>query len=438
MDYRKDKELESFRQIMEVPNTFEDGFKLSSFIGAVFLALVMIPGALYMELLAGMGIGPAAQWVTVILFIEIAKRANKQLSRAEIFILFYLAGAIVGQNVHGTPLFRQFLVTSEAAVSAGLTGYFGNHSWIAPDPNNLAAYEHRSFFTMAWMPYIALFAFRMFMSKLDHAVLSYGLFRQASDVERLPFPLAPIGAQGIMALAEDQEQKAGQRSERWRIFAIGGALGMIGGLLYLALPTLSGPLFGQTLSIFPMPFIDLNPYIEGFLPTATLGVSFDFGMIMIGMVMPFWAVFGSFIGAMILVLVNPMLYWLGAHGVTLDNRPILGYTWSEGQSLVETAFSNNVDFYFSFTIGISLVVAYVGLRSAFGKSKKSLDTDAPKDEVYKIPEGRGDIPNMWILACYFITSFIIIAVCWWLIDFHWGVLWVLLFYAFLYTPIISY
>jgi len=434
--FHKDKELEQFRQIMEVPKTFEKGFRASSFIGAMFLALVMIPGALYMELMAGMGIGPAAQWVTVILFIEIAKRANKMLSRAEIFILFYLSGAIVAQHVHGTPLFRQFVVSSEAAVSAGLTNLFGDHSWIAPDPNDVTAYQDRSFFTWAWLPFLALYAFRMFMTKLDHAVVSYGLFRQASDVERLPFPMAPVGAQGIMALAEDQEQKVGEHSLRWRLFAIGGAIGMVGGLLYLAIPTLSGPLLNQTYSIFPMPFIDLNPYIEDILPAAVLGISFDFGQLMFGMVMPFWAVLGSFLGAMALVFVNPFLYWLGDQGVTIDNMPILGNTWQPGMSLVETQFANNVDFYFSFTIGISLVVAYIGISSAF-RRKRSMATDAPEDRVV-IPEGRGDIPTFWILLCYFGTSVLIVAVSGYLIEWHFGIMMVLLFYAFLYTPIISY
>ncbi|MBN2713831.1 MAG: peptide transporter, partial [Planctomycetes bacterium] len=177
---RVDKELAEYRSLMEVPDTFEDGFSGSSLVGALFLGLIMIPGSLYMELLAGMGVGPAAQWVTVILFIEVAKRANAKLSRAQIFILFYMAGAIVGQQVHGTPLFRQFLVNSEAAVTTGISTLFP--SWVAP-PAGSDAYNQRSFFQLAWLPVIGLIAFRMFFSKLDNAVLGYGLFRRTSDVE---------------------------------------------------------------------------------------------------------------------------------------------------------------------------------------------------------------------------------------------------------------
>ena len=73
---RYDKELEEFRNLMKVPSTFEEGFSLASLVGALFVALMMVPGAMYMSLLAGESIGPAAQWVTVILFIEVARRAT--------------------------------------------------------------------------------------------------------------------------------------------------------------------------------------------------------------------------------------------------------------------------------------------------------------------------------------------------------------------------
>src|SRR5512137_3016664 len=118
---KPDKELEQFRSIMSVPSHFEDGFSLSSLIGTLFVALIMVPGALYMELVAGMGIGGAAQWVTVLLFVEVAKRANARLSRPQLFILFYMSGMVVGQSVYGTLLFQQFLVRSDAAVSYGIS-----------------------------------------------------------------------------------------------------------------------------------------------------------------------------------------------------------------------------------------------------------------------------------------------------------------------------
>ena len=54
--------LREFRDLMEVPSTFEDGFTWPALIGALFVAFMMVPGSMYMNLLAGIGIGPAAQW----------------------------------------------------------------------------------------------------------------------------------------------------------------------------------------------------------------------------------------------------------------------------------------------------------------------------------------------------------------------------------------
>ena len=180
-----------------------------------------------------MGVGAAAQWVTVILFIEVAKRANAKLSRPQLFVLFYMSGSIVGQAVYGNLLWNQFLVRSDAAVSQGLSSLFPK--WYAPiDPS---AYDHRSFFQAAWLPALGLFVFRQFFGKLDNTVLGYGLFRLTSDVEKLPFPLAPIGAQGITALADDLDGKEKTESSwRWRVFSIGAALGMVFGALYMAFP----------------------------------------------------------------------------------------------------------------------------------------------------------------------------------------------------------
>ena len=64
MEHKLDKELDEFRKIMEVPSTFVEGFQWSALFGAIFVALLMVPGAIYMGLLAGTGIGSAAQWVT--------------------------------------------------------------------------------------------------------------------------------------------------------------------------------------------------------------------------------------------------------------------------------------------------------------------------------------------------------------------------------------
>ncbi len=425
----QDKELEDFRRLLEVPDSFEEGFNLTSFLGTLFVAVVMVPGALYMELVAGMGIGGAAQWVTVLLFVEVAKRANAKLSRAQLFILFYMAGMIMGRSSVGTLLFTQFLVRSDAAVASGVAALIP--SWVAPANLNELP---RTFLIRPWLPVIGLLLFREVFSRLDSAVLGYGLFRLTSDVERLPFPMAPVGAQGIVAVSDQVEGSAKQAGTnvRWRMFCVGCGVGMVFGLLYMALPTLSGAFFDTTLMMFKIPFADFTPYTQEFLPATATGISFDLGNVVLGMVLPFFSMVGSFIGLIFTFVMNPILYWNG-------KMP----TWERGDTTVLTLFANNVDFYFSFQIGVALAIACYGIFLSIltirrGRKKGASDQGYDRERVNKLSKERGHVPGWMVFLTYAVTCSAYILVSGALIGWHPGVMAVLFFFGFLYTPLISY
>lgn len=422
-----DKELEQFRALLEVPDTFEEGFNVTSLLGTLFVALVMVPGALYMELVAGTGIGGAAQWVTVLLFVEVAKRANAKLSRAQLFILFYMSGMIMGRSVIGTPLYTQFLVRSDAAVSTGIAALIP--SWVAPSNLNELP---RTFLAKAWMPFIGLMLFREIMSRLDSAILGYGLFRLTSDVERLPFPMAPVGAQGILAVSEQVEgaAKSAGSNVRWRMFCIGCGVGMIFGLIYMALPTLTGAFFGKPLMMFKIPFADFTPYTQDFLPATATGYSFDLGNVVLGMALPYFSMLGSFVGLIFTFIMNPILY---AQGVM--------QTWERGDTTVLTLFANNVDFYFSFQIGVALAIACYGIYASITtirRNKGSQKEENRERRIAEISHKRGHLPGWLVFVTYCFTCSSYILLSGWLIDWHPGVMAVLFFFGFLYTPLISY
>ncbi len=425
------KELEQYRNVMEVPSTFEDGFSWTALFGALFVALLMVPGAMYMKLLAGYGVGPAAQWVTVILFLEVARRAHRTLKKAELFVLFYMAAAAMSQPFSG-PLFRQFFAQSNAATGMGVAELLP--IWYAPiDPDILA---QRNFFNPAWYPAIGLVIFQLLMSRINTSVLSYGFFRLASDIEKLPFPMAPIGAQGITALAEQQEEESQAGSEdnianwRWRVFSIGGVLGLSFGAIYLALPAISSAVLDESISILPIPFLDLTPKTAGFLSAAATGISLNLGQLVFGMVLPFFAVLGSFLGYMIQVVANPFLYHYG----------ILN-SWTPNDTTITTMFKNFMDFYFSFGLGVTLALALMGfwkIYKAFKSTAKRDDDGDDEGSIWDVPEGRGDIQLRWIIMAYMATTTLYILVSGWLIDWHPGVMWVLFFFGFVYTPVIAY
>ena len=432
-----DKELEQYRSLMEVPSSFEEGFTWTALIGATFIALLMVPGAMYMGLLAGGGI--SSQWVTVILFLEVARRAHKQIKRPELFVLFYMSAAAMG-NPFGGLLWNQFFVRSQAVAGAGLADYVTQVSWLAPaDP---AILDQRTFFNPAWYPAIGMVLFGTLVGRIGGISLTYGLFRLASDIEKLPFPMAPVGAQGIMALVEQQTEEGAKTDPkeglRWRVFSIGGVLGMTFAAIYTAMPAVTGAIFGTPIQIFPIPFVDLSAKTADLLPAVATGLTLDLGVFMVGLVLPFYALLGSFLAMIATCIANPILRTAG-----------LLPTWRPGDNTIQTQFKNNLDFYFSFQIGIALAVAAVGIWQVWRSLKANRARAATQQAAQaaeplglvgepKPKSTRGDINFKFILSVYVLATLCYILLSGYLIDWDARVMFVLVFFAYIYTPLVSY
>ncbi|UIJ39278.1 OPT/YSL family transporter [Desulfobaculum bizertense] len=413
-----DAELREYRDLLKPPDHFEDGFGWKTVIGAIFIGFLMMPGSMYLQLVIGSSIGPAARWVTIILFADIARRSYTQLRQQEIFLLYYMAGAALASPFQGL-LWNQYLVQSDAAQMLGLTEFIP--AWIAPQPGSDSLVE-RTFFHRDWLMPVLLLVGSQLITRIDHFGLGYALYRITSDVEKLPFPMAPVGALGTMALAESTEDR--RTGWKWRVFSIGGVIGLAFGFLYVVLPALSGLIISEPIRLIPIPWIELTRQTEDVLPAVATGIQLDLGLVFIGMVLPFWAVIGGLIGLVITVILNPFLY---ARGILTR--------WHPGMETVDTVFANNLDFYMSFGIGLGLAVGAIGIwyaaRSLFRKTD-GLDFHA----LFHPPKGRGDI-NFWLsIAIYVFSTLAYIGLCVFLVpSFPW-IFFVI--YGFVFTPLISY
>ena len=78
----KEEQQERF-EIMPEEAPFEPGFNMKTLWAALFVGFVMLPGAIYRGLVTGMSMAVGAEWVTLILFIEIAKRTLTIMSDIE-------------------------------------------------------------------------------------------------------------------------------------------------------------------------------------------------------------------------------------------------------------------------------------------------------------------------------------------------------------------
>lgn len=452
-----DSELDQYRNLVEVPSEFKDGFGWSTVAGILFCGLVMMPGSIYLSLMTGGNMGAAGTWVTVILFAQIAKRAMKTMSRQELVVLLHAATIMVAASAlfpggpFGYIVYRAFLVTCDAARDAGMMHAFPK--WFVPPPESSAIME-RTLFHKDWLVPIALVAFTTFTGLLQRYTLGYFFFRLTSDVENLPFPLAPVSAQGATAMAE-MDQKTGAAdpesgpaaesatglrrkdfrktgSPRWRQFSLGVTLGALFGLVQVGVPAVTRLFLDKPVFLIPQPFIETTPLTQGILPATPTGLALDLGVILIGMVLPFWVVVGTFAAVAMTVFLNPLLQRLG----------VLTH-WQPGMDTVNTVFSNSMDFWMSFTIGASLAIAGVSLFSAVRDIRRKLKEirgrrrEAERQGIWTPPRpGRGDYPIWIALLLYCAATAAVTAACHVLVP--QVPLTFLVVLGFLYMPFIAY
>jgi hypothetical protein len=427
---RIDPELELYRGLMDVPDKFEEGFDIKAVIGAIFVGFVMMPGAIYLGLVAGQSLGPAAEWTTIILFTEVARRSFITLKRQEIYILFYIASSLASSGgglqlaggAFAGKIWDQYFIQSPAAEGMGIASEVPH--WVVPAANSEAILK-RTFFHPDWMLPVAILMLGTLLSRMNWFGLGYALFRVTSDYEQLPFPFAAITAQGSTALAEATTK---EESWRWRTFSIGAMIGLVFGALYIGVPTITGALMTKPLQLLPIPWIDLTRSTASILPAVPTGLMTDLGTVGAGFVVPFWAVVGGFISAIGTMILNPYLY---RTGVLTRWKPEMG--------TIETQFNNQVDFYFSLGIGVSLAVAVIGIASIIWQvivDRRHRSRNEKVERTWAAPPNRGDIP-MWIAIGMFVVSTIgYVILCWALVP-KFPLLFVILF-GFVLTPLNSY
>ncbi|MCX7013302.1 MAG: hypothetical protein NTW86_12240, partial [Candidatus Sumerlaeota bacterium] len=343
---------------------YEDGFSFRTVIGAVFVALVMMPGAIYLGLVAGQQLGAAAEWVTIILFAELARRSFATLKRQEVFVLFYVASSLASVTLahlalsggpFATTIWNQYLLQSPQ--TRAISGHIPD--WVVP-PASSPAIQRRDLADAAWwwsasrglLSPVVLIVIGSILGRMAWIGLGYTLFRLLSDGERLPFPLAPVAAAGATALAESTEREEGgtrRRSWRWNVFGVGASLGMVFGALYVLVPMATGLFMAKPIMLFPIPFLDFTRNVEGVLPATLISVSFDAGLIIAGMILPFRLVLGTFTAIMLTsVLGNPILLKLGAFR-----------HWTPGNGLLVNQMLLNFDFWMSVSVGMAAAVAAI-------------------------------------------------------------------------------
>lgn len=456
-----DKELEQYRNLLRPPQEFEDGFSWTTIAGILFCGLIMLPGSIYLGLMTGGSIGSAATWVTVILFSEMSRRAMKSMSKGNLIILLYAAGVMMATNVvipggpAGELVYRAYYATSDIVRDMGMRDYLPE--WWVPKADSPAITE-RNLFHKDWLVPALLAIMSAVYGLISKYTIGYFFFRLCSDVERLPFPLAPVSAQGSLALADSTKKPEEVEAElntvdaeghkplsKWRIFTLGSVIGLAFGFIQVGIPAITGLFLDKPVFLIPQPYLDTTTMTESILPATPTGLTIEPGIIITGMVLPFWAIIGSFAAILTTFILNPILH---ASEILVQ--------WQPGMNTVNTTFVNQIDFWMSFGFGTTFAIAIISIfstikdlikRSNEAKKQAKAGNNAANDEeltdrdravssLWKTPNiGRGDWSVPIALAIYIVAAFGVIFVTNRLVP---GLLGFLIFFVVIYCPFISY
>lgn len=438
MSFTNDKELNEYRQIMAPPEVsgFEDGFNWKAVAGAIFLGFIVMPASDYLGLVMGSdaGLGGAMRWILIILFAEIARRSFTSLKCQELYVLQFMVGYALADQFTGY-LWTQYVAQSDYIKGLGLD----LPTWAFPSAEALEQ-SGRTFLAKPWLPIIALTMFGAIVSRIHNYGLGYVLYRLVNDVEKLPFPFAPVDAAGIVALSTDRGDEA---KWRWRCFSIGGVIGIIWGAIYVCIPVITDAILPKRVEIIPLIFLDFTPQVGKYLPAVPFNFVLDLGAFLAGMITPWWAVVGGAVALLMTWVMNPMLQHAG---ILSQWRPDMGF--------INTTFVNGIDFYISFGIGVTLAITFSQLVITMAERLKERLTSPKEKEIthrksfgqnfrenWKIlftnNKARGDFSIYIALGIYVFESVAWIVIGFWLIGprYPWAIL---TFYALIYSPIFSY
>lgn len=404
---------------------FADGFGWKAVLGGLFVGFLIVPASMFMSLMVGGTLLAVAEWVTVIFFIYIARRCRISLSRQEMYIIYHLAGGVLMMAAGGYGFFQgfiwmQYLVQSPAARLFEIADQIP--SWVAPPPDS-ASYTLRSLLHRDWWPALTVMGIFIVWGRLNFYSLGYTMFRLTCDVEKLPFPMAPVAAEGVMALAESDRE-----SWRWTAFTVGSTIGIVFALIYVGIPTITQLLFGRQLYLIDVPFYDYTSNTEGILPAVPIVVSTHLWLVFAGFVAPFWAVVGTAVGGILgQVILNPILYHMGVLK-----------QWEPGMEGLHTMVVNSLDFWLSFSIGTAVAVAFIGFWQIGKKlyETRSSGARAAERRSWEPPKGRGDIAIGLSIGLFVVSTTGTIMICHYLVPKF--PIWLLVLFGFGYTPLVSY
>jgi hypothetical protein len=361
-----------------------------------------------MALTAGVGMGGFVNYAVLLLFTSIAEMFGKPLTRQEAYIVWFFSSIVLGGvsiSAFGDAIFTQMVYNSFFATT--MLRAYDVPRWFAPP---IEIVEERSFFNPAWVTPTLILVTLLLCVKI--ADLSLSLFCREIFIkrERLPFPLAQVGYQACMTLAEKDPEKV-------KVFTISAVIAFFYAIVAYGTPLLTHSLFQVAFSPISIPWYDLNEYLEPVLPGSSFGFSTDPATFAMAFILPFNVVVSMFLGSF-------ALYFLGNHIMLRYN---LFPGWMPGMRVAD-AFTRSVLYIWApLIIGVSIGAAIIPL---FGRPRIFLEAFKSLIKIRSGLTESGEIPAWTYLPIFLLSSGIYVAILVMLApDFPWWLM-IILFILF--------
>jgi hypothetical protein len=276
---------------------FMKGLTWRSLLALGYIVFVFQPGLAYLHLITGsLPLMGAIQWATILLFIEVCSITGSPMSMSEAIIIYLGAGQTMkywwflapelGALSHPGWIYEAYFKYSPYATAFGISNQIP--AFYSPSYETFIA---RSFFSPEWTPIlmntIAFYIAAMF-GDICLTVIAYILYVR---VENLPFPTASPVVQATETLIQRDWKRLG-------FLAATSSFAAVYGLVLYVLPLLGRVLWGTSMSFIPIPWVDLNIYVQRVLRGSSFGIATDLAIFTFGFILPFKVPLGMLIGSL--------------------------------------------------------------------------------------------------------------------------------------------
>ncbi len=273
---------------------FIPGLTIVSVSAVLFGLVVIVPAIIYLGWAVG-SLGGTERFipvfVTILLFTEAGRLVKRYITSQEAYIIYFMLQAIalwfVGGGMFGDFLIRYYYRSAPYTILYGIAEKLP--TWYVPE---LGSYGplHRTFLSPDWVIPISIsLAVNVCVLMIDYGV-SFITNMLYIEIEKLPFPVAPIDYQAISTLTE-------RTPEKIMYFSFAAVISFIYEFAIYGIPNITSIFLGRAITVIPYPWVDLTTGIERILPGAVFAVGTDIAQYMVGWLIPFNAAVWMFIGS---------------------------------------------------------------------------------------------------------------------------------------------